>query len=90
LFTTGTGQRPWAMKRFSNLFTYETTNFYGRYRNCTLLTDVPLGKSKHVYALAGEVFSAVVVNLEESEIYFFEEFDDHVPIFTIHFKLEYC
>ena len=76
------------MKRFANLFMYETTNFVGRYRNCKLLDDVP-SSGGHFFALAGEVFSAIIVDFENSEIHFFEEFDDHVPIFTIYFKLGY-
>ena len=77
------------MKRFSNLFVYETTNFDGRYRNCKLLEDIPIGVGKHVYALTGEVFPTVIVDMDASEIHFFEEFDDHVPIFTLHFKCTY-
>lgn len=75
------------MKRFANLFSYETSNFEGRYRNCRLLEDVPSGGG-HTFALAGEFFNAIIVDFENSEICFFEEFDDHVPIFTLHFNIK--
>lgn len=74
------------MKRFANLFMYETTNFDGRYRNCKLLEDIRLSNG-HVYALTGEVFPTIIVDLDNCDISFFEEFDDHVPIITIKFKL---
>ena len=74
------------MKRFANLFVYETTNFYGRYRNCKLLEDIRL-PSGHIYALTGEVFPTILVDLDNRDISFFEEFDDHIPIITIKFKL---
>jgi hypothetical protein len=85
------------MKRFSNLFVYESTNFHGVYKNCKLLEDVPYhGPSSrindpfsHTYAFAGEVFPTVIVDLEASEIRFFEEFEDQNPVFTIHFKVSY-
>lgn len=78
------------MKKFANLFSYETTNFDGRYRNCTLLEDVHYPNSKSaVFALAGEVFPTVIVDLNTCDVYFFEEFDDHVPMFTIKFKFSY-
>lgn len=76
------------MKRFANLFIYETTNFDGRFRNCKLLEDVP-SESGFIYAFAGDVFTAINVDFENSEIFFFEEFDDHVPIFTIPFNINY-
>ena len=74
------------MKRFANLFLYETTNFDGRYRNCKLLEDIRLPNG-HVYALVGEVFPTIIVDLDNCDMSFFEEFDDHVPIITIKFKL---
>lgn len=76
-------------KRFANLFAYESSNFEGRYRNCKLLEDVYHADKKHVFAMTGEFFSAIIVDMDASEIYFFEEFDDHVPIFTLHFKISY-
>ena len=76
------------MKRFGNLFMYETTNFDGRYRNCKLLEDI-VSTDGHVFALSCEVFPTIIVDMNTSEIYFFEEFDDHVPVFTIHFKISY-
>lgn len=72
--------------RFANLFVYETTNFDGRYRNCKLLEDVRL-PCGNIYALAGEVFPTIIVDLDNCDMSFFEEFDDHVPIITIKFKL---
>lgn len=75
------------MKRFANLFLYETTNFDGRYRNCKLLQDIPMIGGKHFYAFEGEVFPTIIVDFENSCVCFFEEFDDHVPIFTIRFKI---
>lgn len=77
------------MKRFGNLFMYETTNFDGRYKNCKLLEDV-VTKDGHTFAFACEVFPTIIVDMNMSEIYFFEEFDDHDPIFTIHFKISYA
>lgn len=73
------------MKRFGNLFMYETTNFDGCYRNCKLLEDV-VSNDGHIFAMACEVFPTIVVNMDASEIYFFEEFGDY---FTIHFKMCY-
>jgi hypothetical protein len=77
------------MKRFSNLFVYETTNFQGEYKNCRLLEDVYHMNSKHVFAFVGETFPTIVVDIDNSEIYFFEEFDEYVPMFTVHFKMTY-
>lgn len=75
------------MKRFANLFSYETSNLEGRFRNCRLLQDVPSGGG-HMYALAEEFFNVITVDFENLEICFFEEFDDHVPIFTVHFNIK--
>lgn len=72
---------------FANVFVYESTNFQGRFENCTLLEDVFV--SGHVYAMAGETFPFVIVDMDKAEMYFFEEFDENVPIFTIHFKMSY-
>lgn len=44
---------------------------------------------KHVFALKGEFFSAIIVDMENSEIHFFEEFDDFVPVHTLHFKISF-
>ena len=76
------------MKRFGNLFMYETTQFDGTYTNCKLLEDV-ISTDGHVYAMACEVFPVIFVNMNTSEILFFEEFDTHIPVFTIHFKISY-
>lgn len=72
---------------FGNLFVYESTNFQGKFQNCTLLEDV--FASGHVYAMAGETFPCVLVDLDKAEMYFFEEFDEHAPLFTVHFKMSY-
>lgn len=76
------------MKRFGNLFMYQTTQFDGRYMNCKLLEDV-ISNDGHIFAFACETFSMIFVDLNASEIHFFEEFDEHIPIFTIHFKISY-
>ncbi len=68
---------------------YETTDFRGMFTNCRLLEDVFQPNSRHIFAMAGEVFPTIIVNLDESEIHFFEEFDETVPMFTIHFKMCY-
>lgn len=72
---------------FGNLFRYESTDFQGRYVDCTLLEDVPA--AGHLYAMAGETFPCVIVDLNRCEMLFFEEFEEHVPMFTIHFKMSY-
>lgn len=77
------------MKRFASLFLYESSNLDGRYRNCKLLDDVYHEDMKHVFALKGEFFSAIIVDMENSEIHFFEEFDDFVPVHTLHFKISF-
>ncbi len=77
------------MRRFSNLFVYESTTFDGVYRDCKLLEDIYHTNTKHVYALTGEMFPVIIVNIDTSEIHFYEEFDLDVPIFTLHFKLQY-
>lgn len=78
------------MKKFANLFSYETVNFDGgRYTNCILLEDVHYPNSKSVYALAGEIFPTILVDLNTCDLYFFEEYDENIPAFTIKFKLVY-
>lgn len=77
------------MKRFSNLFVYEKTDFQGTFTNCKLLEDIFHENSKHIFAMTGEVFPTIIVNIEKSEIYFFEEFDNQMPMFSIHFKICY-
>lgn len=78
------------MKRFSNLFVYEHTNFDGIYKNCKLLENVYQQPGYgNVYALAGEEYPTIIVNMETSEIHFYEEFEDRFPIFTLHFKVCY-
>lgn len=74
-------------KRFGNFFLYESTDFHGRYVDCTLLEDVPA--AGHLYAMAGETFPHVIVDLEKSEMHFFEEFEEYLPMFTVHFKMSY-
>lgn len=78
------------MNRFFNVFSYESTNFDGRYRNCKLLMDVPLSKCEgHIYALSGETFPLIIVDMNTSDMYFFEEFDDHVPVFVTRIQVKF-
>lgn len=71
------------MKRFANLFTYETCLGGGNYKNCKLIQNAD------IHALDGEFFETIIVDFEKSEIYFFEKIDNHIPRFTLHFKINY-
>lgn len=70
-------------KRFGDLFFYESTDFKGTYKNCTMMQNIT-----EVGILEGETFPRVLVNLDTYEISFFEDFDDDlVPSFTLLYEL---
>lgn len=73
------------MKRFGDVFTYESVNFAtGQYKNCRLITDVVI--DGHTYAYKHEVFPLLMFDSNTYELHFFEDFDTYCPVFTLKIK----
>jgi hypothetical protein len=73
------------MKRFGDIFTYESVCFgSGQYMDCRLLRDIVA--DGHTYAYEHEVFPLIVFDSRTYEFNFFEDFDMYCPLFTLKIK----